>query len=126
MVTGAIYDYDEGIKKGFHKITYVAQHDINKITLIDDNEIKTLEISQAQDRVIKTIKLTQRPLRFERKDNYLFIHHNDLSISRYELTSLILENFSFPEIDNIGCVYNNGDDNWWLAQKGGALYHINW
>ena len=64
-------------------------------------------------------------IKFERKEHFLFIHNSDSSISRYNLKSLELESFNFPQIKNIGCVYNNGGEEWWLAEKGGDLHRKN-
>jgi len=125
LTSGKRLDFNERTKLNYHRVKFVTQHSINRLTLIDNEAIKTLEVRDGKDILINKIKLAQTAIKFERKGNYLFIHHNDFSISRYNLTTLVLEKFNFPQINNIGCVYNNGNDEWWLAQIGGDLHWKN-
>lgn len=122
--TGQSQDIEQQFIGKKHQVKFVTHHTDEKITIVTREDIRTLLIEHDPLLIHRTI-FKSEPLHSEKKGDYLFIYHKDLSISRYNLNTRALYRFANKHIEDIGCVFNNGDPIWWVTQVGGNLYKIN-
>ncbi|NQZ08417.1 MAG: response regulator [Algicola sp.] len=106
------------------KVKFVSPGQDNTLTLVSATGLRTLSVNKTAQRIISQSRFDSDAVQIDKKRNRLFIYHKDLSVSRYNLDTQILTNIRFDQVQNSGCVYNEGDSIWWVSQVGGNLHRI--
>ncbi|MCW9001058.1 MAG: response regulator, partial [Kangiellaceae bacterium] len=107
------------------KTGFLTKFQQDKLVLLSNLKVEIYQITDNGEEKTAEFPFEGGLKLAERQHDHILIYHHDESISRFDLASRQLQKFTFEGVTNIGCAYNDGGANWWLAQKGGRLYHLN-